>query len=418
RISAFGWKTLTVDGHNIPEIADVYKEAFKTTEKPVMVIAKTIKGKGVKLFEDKNGWHGKALSKEQAEKAIMELGEVDKDIRGKISDPEAVEPTVQKIDFERIEVKDENISTRKAYGVALVNVFLKFPSMVVLDAEVSNSTFSEIFKEKIPSKFFEMYIAEQNMAGVALGLSLRNKIPFISSFAAFLTRAFDQIRMSRHSNSNIKFAGSHAGVSIGEDGVSQMGLEDIAMFRSIPDSVVLYPCDGTSTMKLVEKAAGHFGNVYIRTTRMDTPLVYPPTEDFIIGGSKILKKSKKDIAAVISAGVTVHEALKAYEELKKEEIYIRVIDLYSIKPLDKKTINNAAIETRFIITVEDHYPEGGLGEAVISALEAPCKFKILAVRKLPLSGKPSELLNYEDISKDSIVREVRKIKSNIKLKAD
>ncbi|MCL5771399.1 MAG: transketolase, partial [Actinobacteria bacterium] len=254
--------------------------------------------------------------------------------------------------------------------------------MVVLDAEVSNSTFSEIFKEKIPSRFFEMYIAEQNMAGVALGLSLRNKIPFISSFAAFLTRAFDQIRMSRHSNSNIKFAGSHAGVSIGEDGVSQMGLEDIAMFRSIPDSVVLYPCDGTSTMKLVEKAAGHFGNVYIRTTRMDTPLIYPSTEDFIIGGSKILKKSKKDVAAVISAGITVHEALKAYEELRKEDIYIKVIDLYSIKPLDKKTINNAAFETKFIITVEDHYPEGGLGEAVICALEALCKFKILAVRKL------------------------------------
>lgn len=415
RISAFGWKTLAIDGYNVPEIADAYKEAFKPTEKPVMIIAKTLKGKGVSFFEDKNGWHGKTLSKEQAEIAIKELGEIDKDIRGKIAGPEIIEPTVQKIDFEEIKVEDENISTRKSYGIALVNIFSKFPSMVVLDAEVSNSTFSEIFKEKIPSRFFEMFIAEQNMVGVALGLSLRNKIPFISSFAAFLTRAFDQIRMSRYSNANIKFAGSHAGVSIGEDGVSQMGLEDIAMFRTIPDSVVLYPCDCISAMKLVEKAAGHFGNVYIRTTRMDTPLVYSSEEDFIIGGSKVLKESKKDIAAVIAAGITVHEALRAYEELKKEGIHIRVIDLYSIKPLDKKTINVAAAKTKFIITVEDHYAEGGLGEAVIGALETLCKFKILSVRKIPLSGKPSELLSYEEISKDSIVREVKKIKNNLKI---
>jgi len=289
--------------------------------------------------------------------------------------------------------------------------------MVVLDAEVSNSTFSDIFKEKIPSRFFEMFIAEQNMVGVALGLSLRNKIPFISTFAAFLTRAFDQIRMSRYSNANIKFAGSHAGVSIGEDGVSQMGLEDIAMFRTMPDSVVLYPCDSISTMKLVEKAARHFGNVYIRTTRMDTSLVYSSDEDFVIGGSKVLKESKKDIASVITAGITVHEALRAYEELKKEGIFIKVIDLYCIKPLDKKTINIAAAQTKFILTVEDHYAEGGLGEAVTSALEAPCKFKILAVRKIPLSGKPSELLNYEDISRGSIIREVKKIKSDLKIES-
>ncbi|MHB1347636.1 MAG: transketolase family protein, partial [Candidatus Humimicrobiaceae bacterium] len=267
--------------------------------------------------------------------------------------------------------------------------------------------------EKIPSRFFEMFIAEQNMVGVALGLSLRNKIPFISSFAAFLTRSFDQLRMSRYSNSNIKVAGSHAGVSIGEDGVSQMGLEDIAMFRTIPDSVVLYPCDNISTMKLVEKAAEHFGNVYIRTTRMDTPLVYSHEEEFTIGGSKVLRESKKDIASVIAAGITLHEALNAYEELKKEGIYIRVIDLYSIKPLDKKTINDAAKKTKFLLTVEDHYAEGGLGEAVISALEVFCKFKILAVRKIPLSGRPSELLDYEDISKESIIREIKKSNSGI-----
>ena len=409
RISAFGWKTIAVDGHNICEIANAYEEALKNTKSPVMIIAKTLKGKGVRLFEDKNGWHGKPLSKEQAEEAIMELGEIDKNIIGKIPEPEPVKLSKQKIDFGNILIDNKAISTRKAYGMALVNVFLKFPSIVVLDAEVSNSTFSEIFKQKIPSRFFEMYVAEQNMAGVALGLSLRNKIPFVSTFAAFLTRAFDQIRMSRHSNSNIKFAGSHAGVSIGEDGVSQMGLEDIAMFRPVPGSVILYPCDGTSTMKLVEKAAAHFGNVYIRTTRMDTPIIYPPDEDFIIGGSKILKKSKRDKATIVAAGITLHEALKAYEELKKEGIYIRVIDMYSIKPLDKFTINNAAAETKNIITVEDHYPEGGLGEAVASSIEVPCKIIILAVRKLPLAGKPSELLDYEEISKDFIINTIKSI---------
>jgi transketolase len=414
RISAFGWKTLTIDGHNLAEIADAYKEACKTSETPVMIIAKTIKGKGVSLFEDKMGWHGKTLSKEQAEKAIIELGEIDKEIKGTISVPEIIEPSLQRIDFEKINVEDKNISTRKSYGIALVNIFSKFSSMVVLDAEVSNSTFSDIFKEKIPSRFFEMFIAEQNMVGVALGLSLRNKIPFISTFAAFLTRAFDQIRMSRYSNANIKFAGSHAGVSIGEDGVSQMGLEDIAMFRTIPDSVILYPCDGISTMKLVEKAAEHFGNVYIRTTRMDTPLVYPSDENFVIGGSKVLKESKKDIVTLITAGITVHEALRAYEELKEEGILIRLIDLYSIKPLDKKTINIAADKTKYILTVEDHYPEGGIGEAVTSALEVPCKVKILAVRKIPISGRPSELLNYEEISKDSIISEVKRIKNDLK----
>lgn len=408
RVSSFGWETLVIDGHDIREIADAYKKAFNNNKKPTMIIAKTLKGKGIKLFEDKTGWHGKPLNQEQAETAIQELGDIDKNITGEISSPEDIKPAKHKFDFKKIELKNEAISTRKAYGIALVNIFSKFPSMVVLDAEVSNSTFAEIFKEKIPSRFFEMYVAEQNMAGAALGLSLRNKIPFVSSFAAFLTRSFDQIRMSSHSNSNIKFAGSHAGVSIGEDGVSQMGLEDIAMFRLVAGSVVLYPCDSISTIKLVEKAASHYGNVYIRTTRMDTPVIYSPEEDFKIGGSKILKTSSKDVAAVITAGITVFEALKAYETLKKEGIFIRVIDLYSIKPLDKKTINDAAAETKFIITVEDHYPEGGLGEAVLSELDSLCKFKILAVRKTPLSGKPDELINYEEISSRSIIDTIKK----------
>ena len=407
RVSSFGWEAVTVDGYDIEEIADAYEKALAIKNKPVMIIAKTIKGKGVSFLEDKDGWHGKALSEEQKNLALVELGEIDKKIPGKIEEPKLTQPVNEIIEVKEIPLGIEEISTRRAYGISLVNNFLKFPDIVVLDAEVSNSTFAEIFKNKIPSRFFEMYIAEQNMVGAAIGLSLRGKIPFVSTFAAFLTRAFDQIRMSQYSNTNIKFAGSHAGVSIGEDGASQMGLEDIAMFRTLQNCAVLYPSDGVSTLKLVERAAEHFGNVYIRTTRMDTPIIYPANEDFVIGGSKVIRAGKNDIATVISAGVTLHEALKAYEELKREEIFIRVIDLYSIKPIDRETINQAAVETKFIITVEDHFAEGGLGEAVLSALEVPCSFKILAVRKMPMSGKPFELLDYEGISKDSIIFQIK-----------
>ncbi len=255
-----------------------------------------------------------------------------------------------------------------------------------------------------------MYVAEQNMVGTALGLSLRKKIPFISTFAAFLTRAFDQIRMSQYSKSNIKFVGSHAGVSIGEDGASQMGLEDIAMFRTLINGVVLYPSDGISTCKLVEKAAEHFGNVYIRTTRMDTPIIYSRKEDFKIGGSKTVKQSKNDKVTVCAAGITLHEALKAYEELKKENLFIRVIDLYSIKPIDKNSILKAQKETRAIITVEDHFAEGGIGEAVKSvASPGGSPVYTLAVRKMPKSGKAAELLDYEEISSKAIIDKVKKI---------
>lgn len=407
RISSFGWGVITVDGYDIKEIADAYEKALIIKDRPVMIIAKTLKGKGISFLEDKNGWHGKTLSEEQKNLALAELGEINKKVLGKIKEPELTEPINEKIEVKEIPLGNKEISTRKAYGISLVNIFSKFPNIVVLDAEVSNSTFAEIFGDKIPSRFFEMFIAEQNMVGTAIGLSLRGKIPFVSTFAAFLTRAFDQIRMSQYSNTNIKFVGSHAGVSIGEDGVSQMGLEDIAMFRTLLNCIVLYPSDGVSTSKLVKKAAEHYGNVYLRTTRMDLPVIYPGSEEFAIGGSKVLRSCTNDVAAVICAGVTLHEALKAYEELKREKIFIRVIDLYSIKPLDKETINQAARETKIILTVEDHFAEGGLGEAVLSVLEVPCSFKILAVRKMPISGKPFELLDYEDISKDSIIFEIK-----------
>jgi transketolase len=275
---------------------------------------------------------------------------------------------------------------------------------------MGNSTYAELFKKAYPDRFFEMFIAEQNMVGTALGLSRRGKIPFISTFAAFFTRSFDQIRMGQYSDSHIKFIGSHSGVSVGEDGPSQMGLEDIAMFRTVLNSVVLYPSDAVSTEKLVEEAAKHNGMVYIRTTRKDTPLIYSTEEEFTIGGSKVLRSSTHDFITVIAAGITLHEALYAYEELKKEGIYIRVIDLYSIKPLDKLTVVEASGVTKAIITVEDHFAEGGLGEAVKSALaDIIIPVHSLAVRKMPKSGNPASLLNYEEISKDAIIRKVKEL---------
>jgi transketolase len=256
-----------------------------------------------------------------------------------------------------------------------------------------------------------MYIAEQNMVGAGLGLATRGKIPFVSTFAAFFSRAFDQVRMSQYSDPNLKFAGSHAGVSIGEDGPSQMGLEDLAMFRAVLNSVVLYPADAVSTERLVEAALGHRGIVYIRTTRMGTPILYGPEEDFAIGGAKVLRQGDRDLVTVIGAGVTLYEALAAYDELKKEGIDIRVIDLYSVKPVDAATLLTAAQATKALITVEDHYPEGGLGEAVRSALAPhPVPIYSLAVTRKPKSGKPAELLDFEDISRSAIVRLVKRIK--------
>jgi transketolase len=411
RISSFGWKTILLDGHSIPDILAAYEEAFRGTDQPVMLIGKTIKGKGVSFIENRNGWHGKALKKEECDRALKELGEVDKSVQGKISLPDDLKPKEgsphgipKKIDYPA----DKPVPTRKAYGNALARIFPQFPHLVSLDGEVSNSTYAEIFKEADPDRFFEMYIAEQNMVGAALGLSRRGKIPFVSTFAAFFTRAFDQIRMAQYSDPNIKFVGSHAGVSIGEDGPSQMGLEDLAIFRAILDSVVLYPSDAVSTEKLVEEAAKHDGIVYIRTTRQETPILYRPDESFKIGGSKVLRKSDRDVATVIGAGVTLHEALEAYESLKEEGILIRIIDLYSIKPVDETILREAASATPSIITVEDHYAEGGIGEAVKSALAtSPVPIYSLSVRKKPKSGKPQELLDYEEISQDAIVKKVK-----------
>jgi transketolase len=371
-----------------------------------------VKGKGVSFLEDREGWHGKALTRDECAAALKEMGHPRLDVRGTIEKPADIEvhrsspASVEDLSYDPA----RPVATRRAYGNALRRLYGRFPLIVALDGEVSNSTYAEIFKAAHQNRFLEMYIAEQNMVGVALGLSRRGKIPFVSTFAAFLTRAFDQIRMSQYSEANIKFVGSHAGVSIGEDGASQMGLEDIAMFRTVLNSVILYPSDAVSTERLVEAAAAHQGIVYIRTTRQETPILYGADERFPIGGSKVLRNSKRDVATIAAAGITLHEALAASELLRDEDRLVRVIDLYSVKPLDVETLMDAARQTGTIITVEDHFPEGGIGEAVCSALSGnDARVHCLAVRRMPKSGKPGELLLYEQISREDIVNKVKEV---------
>ncbi|MDD3776529.1 MAG: transketolase [Actinomycetota bacterium] len=410
-LTSFGWQTIQINGHNLEEVLGAYNAAIDAKDKPVMIIAKTSKGKGISFLADKLGWHGKALNEKQLREALSELGEIKYKITAELNQPEDLQPyQANKNNVPVIALDQNKMATRKAYGIGLVNIFHRFPHIVALDGEVSNSTYSETFKNHYPNHYFEMFIAEQNMVGVALGLSLRGKIPFVSSFAAFLTRAFDQIRMSQYSNSNIKFIGSHAGVSIGEDGPSQMGLEDIAMFRTNLEGVVLYPSDAVSTVKLIEQAARHKGNVYIRTTRMDTPIIYDQDTDFIIGGSQTVKSSPQDQVTVCAAGITLHQAVKAYYSLKKEGIAIRIVDVYSIKPVDYPALLKAQQETKAIITVEDHYREGGLGEAVLSALsQHDVPIYLMAVEKMPKSGNPEQLMDFEGISSQAIVDQVKKI---------
>lgn len=412
RAAAFGWQAITVDGHDLPAVLDVYRQADQVVKQPVMIIARTVKGKGVSFIEDQNNWHGKTLDQAELERALAELGPVDRGVRGAIPLPPDLKPA------ERSAVTatpmsyppGKKVATRNAYGNALKRLYPAFPDIVVLDGEVSNSTMAETFKEAYPDRFFEMYIAEQNMAGTALGLAIRGKIPFVSTFAAFMSRAYDQIRMSQYSDANLKFVGSHAGVSIGMDGPSQMALEDIAFFRTILNGLVLYPCDAVSTERLVAEAARYRGIVYLRTTRMATPIIYDPKEEFPVGGCKVLRQSAGDQATLVAAGLTVHEALTAWETLQGEGISVGVIDLYSIKPLDEAGLKRAALASGLIITVEDHFPEGGLGEAVRSALwDTPVPVASLAVRKKPKSGTPEELLDFEEISARAIAAKVREL---------
>lgn len=410
RIESFGWETVMIqDGNNLEQVQQAFQK-INVSKKPLMIIAKTIKGKGVSFLENKDNWHGKTLSKEDAEKARQEIGKVDLHLTGKIQMPEKINVTNEKKNISITVPKYENnklVATREAYGEALIAIANQSDRLVVLDAETSNSTYAEKIKSTHPEKFFEMFIAEQNMASVALGFDKIGYEPFISTFAAFLTRAFDQMRMSQYSDGNVNIVGSHAGVSIGSDGSSQMALEDLAMMRSILHSIVLYPSDAISTIKLCELMFNHQGLTYLRLTREKTPLLYSPTEIFIIGGSKVLFENKEDTSVVISCGVTLHETIKAYHDLQKQDTHICVIDAYSVKPLDEETIKHHAQRTGKVIVVEDHYPYGGLGEAVktaLSGLNIPVIH--LAVHNIPRSGTPQELLAYEEIDAEAVKKAV------------
>jgi transketolase len=411
RAHAFGWETIEIDGHDVDAIDRAYTEAAGTTGKPTVVIARTIKGKGVKEVENQNGWHGKAL--DHPEEAIQELGGI-RNIHVDVAKAEPAEAHTfpgGELRLPRYDVGDE-VATRKAYGEALAALGKARGDVVALDGEVSNSTFADIFAKAHPDRYFEMYIAEQQMIAAAVGLQARGWNAFASTFAAFFSRAYDFIRMAAISRANLRLAGSHAGVSIGEDGPSQMALEDIASLRAVHSSTVLQPCDANQTAKLVAAMADTEGIVFLRTLRPSTPVIYHADEEFEIGGSRVLRSSVTDDVTLVASGVTVHEAIKAAETLAAEDIGARVIDLYSIKPIDAETLQTAAEATGRIITIEDHYPEGGVGEAVLAALAdtgADVRVVNLAVSAMPHSGKPAELLAAYGIDADAIASAARQL---------
>jgi transketolase len=415
RARAFGWHSIEIDGHDIPAIDAAYEEALAQTEKPTCIVAKTVKGSGVSLVANKEGWHGKALSPDQAKEAIKELGG-EGHITVLVEKPAPLQAAIlsasQPLKLPVYEVGTEE-ATRKAFGDALVAVGANRPEVVALDGEVSNSTFTDEFSQAYPDRFFEIYIAEQQLVCAAIGLNVLRKIAFAATFAAFFTRAFDQIRMAAISDANIRLCGSHAGVSIGEDGPSQMALEDLAMMRAVHGSTVLYPCDANQTACLVDAMADLPGISYLRLTRAKTPVIYAPGETFPVGGSKVVRHSDGDQVAIIAAGITLHESLRAYEQLKSEGILVRVIDVYSVKPIDKEALHQAAQVTGGrLVVVEDHWSEGGIGDAVLDAFvgvmeKAPTVVK-LAVRSMPTSGAPAELMSAAGIDAEHIVRSVRK----------
>jgi len=460
---AFGWEPIVIeDGHNLVEISQSFSKLINTNStsstnstnstsstKPKIIIARTIKGKGVSFLEDKNGWHGKTLDDKQLKTALEELGQVDLKARGKINSPKNFKVQSSKFKSTSLITNHQppitNMATREAFGDALVDLGKENPNIVVLDAEVANSTYENKFQKAYPDRFFEMFIAEENMMSTALGLSKIGYIPFVSTFAAFLTRTYDQVRMAQYSifkpearstksetnsknniqnkknsdfdirisNLNLNIVGSHAGVSIGEDGPSQMGLEDLAMMRSILNGIVLYPSDAVSTRKLVSLMAKTPGIKYLRASRGKTPVIYDEKEEFVLGGFKLHPSSiinHSSSILVIAAGITLHEALKAQKKLEEKKIAATVVDLYCIKPLNNAVMEQLINSHRHIIVVEDHYPTGGIGEA-ISELIVNRKLKIenwshLCVRKIPMSGTPEELLNYEEIDSEAIIKTI------------
>jgi transketolase len=420
RIEAFGWRAIEIDGHNIEEIDDAYARALQSKSVPTCIVARTIKGKGAPSVENQNGWHGKALPEDVARADIQALGG-ERHIVVQVQKTEGTgrPPKVERLPFKPPTYNTgDKVATRKAFGDALTVLGGARSDVIALDGEVGNSTYTEEFAEKYPDRFFQMWISEQQMLAAAVGLQVRHYVPFAATFAAFLSRAYDFARMAAISQANIRLCGSHAGVSIGEDGPSQMALEDLAEFRAVFGSTVLYPCDANQTAKLVGDMADRDGIVYLRTTRAATPVIYSADESFTIGGSKVLRQSDDDVVTVVAAGITVVEALEAHDRLRAEGINIRVVDAYSIKPIDGETLWRCARETENgVITVEDHWPEGGLGEAVLHALteravengQTAPQVQILGVLGMPGSGTPDELLHAAGIDADAIVAAVKEL---------
>jgi transketolase len=414
RAEAFGWKAIEVDGHDVEAIDRAYAEAVGTTGQPSVIIARTQKGHGVEAVADLPGKHGKALDDMDA--AIAELGGI-RDISVEVSKPE--------IDDQPHVFETGNLTlpsyepgtkeaTRKAFGDALVALGRANGKVVAIDGEVGNSTYTEEFAQALPDRFFQMYIAEQQMIAAAVGMQVRGWRPFAATFAAFLARAYDFVRMAAISRASFALAGSHAGVSIGEDGPSQMALEDLAAFRAVHGSTVLYPSDANAAAALVAQMAERDGIVFMRTTREKTPILYAPGDEFRIGGSRVVRESDDDAVTIVGAGITLHEAVKAADELAADGIQARVVDLYSVKPIDADTIRAAAADTGAILTVEDHWPEGGIGDAVLEVLaeEQPHPIVVkLAVREMPGSGKPEELLHAAGIDADCIAAAARELVS-------
>lgn len=424
KFTAFGWKTFIVNGNDVEQVLSAYYDAKEIKDRPSVILAKTYKGYGISEVENRNGFHGKPFDENESKVYIQELiknfGPLPSDyVHGSY---EEIKKRITKKSYPSIKINlndDPNkkyfslgsqIATRKAFGYALIALGKACNEIVVLDADVKNSTFTDIFEKEFTSRFIECFIAEQNMIGVATGLQARGNIPFAATFSAFFSRAFDQIRMAGIGRNALRLCGSHCGVSIGEDGPSQMGLEDIGMFRSVPHSIVLYPSDGVSTYKLTTLAANYNDGIsYLRTTRGQTFNIYDINEEFKIGGCKVLKQSNKDQVCIIGAGITLHEALVAHDLLKKENINTAVIDLYCVKPFDAKTIESVIRNSHNkVIIVEDHYKAGGIGEALATEF-ANSNFEIVSlyVKDVPRSGSPSELLHWAEIDSKKIVLEVK-----------
>lgn len=415
RFESFGWRVETLDdGHDMEEIMEVLS-GVGLDDKPLAIIAKTYKGAGVSFIQDKDGWHGKPLNQDEATRAIAELQPSSKSATAaSIPTPNAVSAPVNAVpsSYPAISYKlGDLIATREAYGTALLRIGEADQRVVAMDGDTKNSTYAEKFFKRFPERFTECYIAEQNLVAVAIGFGTRGKVPFASTFATFFARAYDQIRVAGISMANLKLVGSHVGVSIGEDGPSQMALEDLAMMRAVAGSVVLYPSDAVSTEKLLEVMAKNRGIFFLRTSRPKTPVIYGNDEQFPVGGAKVVRQNAGDKVTVVAAGVTLHEAIKAADALKAEGVGITVVDAYSIKPLGKDVIKAAAAKTgNVVVTVEDHYAEGGLGDAVAGELSSEgIKVHKLAVRELPRSGKADELLAKYGIDATAIVKKVKSL---------